>query len=241
VIAYLGVKAGHIDPAVSSVVIFAFVFTSLATPSLFTLSRTLPQKLGPWLGKLGFAAPDQARRISMHGHAEPVIVVLGYHRMAAALLQDIGRQQPDLLPDIVVVDVNVRTHAAIKQQGVRVLYGDAGSAETLRHAGVESAKLVISTVPDDMLRGTNNRAIVRAVRGVNKAAAIFACASRASDVDPLYEAGATYVYMPSAETANGVFLAGMALLDGQLESFRDKREAACGPLQMRNDVEGMST
>jgi Kef-type K+ transport system membrane component KefB len=241
VIAYLGVKAGHIDPSISSVVIFAFVFTSLATPWLFSLSKTLPQKLGPILGKFGFAAPDQARRISMHGHAEPTIVVLGYHRMAAALLQDIGHQHPELLPAVMVVDVNVRTHAAIKQQGVRVLYGDAGSPETLRHAGVESAKLVISTVPDDLLRGTSNRAIVRAIRAVSESASVFACASRAGDVDPLYEAGASYVYMPSAETANGVFRAGMAALDGQLESFRDMREASHGPLQTRHDVEGMST
>jgi Kef-type K+ transport system membrane component KefB len=241
VIAYLGAKAGHIDPAVSSVVIFAFVVTSIATPWLFSLSRTLPQQLGPWLERLGFAAPDQARRISMHGHAEPTIVVLGYHRMAAALLQDIGRQHPELLPEVVVVDVNVRTHAAIKQQGVRVLYGDAGSTETLRHAGVETAKLVISTVPDELLRGTSNRAIVSAVRAVSRETLVFACASRAGDVDPLYEAGASYVYMPSAETAIGVFQASIAALDAQLASYRDTRDAAYGPLQTRRDVDGMST
>jgi Kef-type K+ transport system membrane component KefB len=241
VIAYLGVKAGHIDPTIASVVIFAFVFTSIATPSLFTVSRTLPLKLGPWLGKLGFKAPDEARRISIHGHLEPTIVVLGYHRMAAALLQDIGRQHPELLLEVVVVDVNVRTHAAIKQQGVRVMYGDAGSTETLRRAGVETAKLVISTVPDELLRGTSNRAIVSAVRAVSDSVSVFACASRAGDVDPLYDAGASYVYMPSAETAAGVFLASVAALDGQLESYRDTRDAAYGPLQTRNDVEGMST
>jgi len=240
VIVYLGVKAGHVDDGIASIVIFAFVFTSLATPFLFNASRTLPARLGPLLRKLGFKGPNEDARISMHGDAEPEIVILGYHRVAAALLQDVSRQHPELLPSILVVDVNVRTHASIKQQGVRVLYGDAGSPETLRHAGVEQAKLVICTVPDELLRGTSNQAIVRAVRSVSSAPVLFGCASRAADVDALYEAGATYVYMPSAETANGVFEAGMASLLGQLGDYQARREAACGPLQTRSDVEGMS-
>jgi len=99
---------------------------------------------------------------------------------------------------------------------------------------------VISTVPDELLRGTSNRAIVRAVRSVAPQVTLFACASSATQVDPLYTAGASYVFMPSAETANGVFAAGMAALDGHLDDFHMTREAAYGPLQTRGDVEGMS-
>jgi Kef-type K+ transport system membrane component KefB len=239
VIAYLGVKAGHIDATLASVVIFAFALTSLATPLLFNLSRTLPARLGPLLSRLGFAGPEEGR-VSIHGHGENEIIILGFHRVAASLLQDVSRQHPELLPSIVVVDVNVRTHAAVKQQGVRVMYGDAGSPETLRHAGVERAKLVVCTIPDELLRGTSNQAIVRAIRSVAAQPLVFACASRAADVDVLYAAGASYVFMPSAETANGVFAAGMAALLGQLDDFRATREAAYGPLQTRVDVDGMS-
>lgn len=239
VIAYLGVKAGHIDSTLASVVIFAFVLTSLATPFLFDLSRTLPARLGPLLERLGFAGPE-AGRASIHGHGQNEILILGFHRVAASLLQDVSRQNPELLPSILVVDVNVRMHAAVRQRGVRVMYGDAGSPETLRHAGVEQAKLVVCTVPDEMLRGTSNRAIVSAIRNITAAPTVFACASRAADVDALYAAGASYVFMPSAETANGVFAAGMAALDGQLDDFRARREAAYGPLQTRVDVDGMS-
>jgi Kef-type K+ transport system membrane component KefB len=240
VIVYLGVKAGHIDEGVASVVIFAFVLTSLTTPLLFDLSRTLPPRLGPLLGRIGFSGPEEGR-VSIHGHADTEIVILGFHRVAAALLQDVSRQHPELLGAIAVIDVNVRAHAALRQQGVRVLYGDAGSPETLRHAGVEQAKLVVSTIPDELLRGTSNQAIVRAVRSVAPAPIVFACASRAADVDALYAAGASYVFMPSAETANGVFAAGMAALVGQLDHYRATREAAYGPLQTRLDVDGMST
>jgi hypothetical protein len=48
-------------------------------------------------------------------------VLLGFHRVASALLQDIGRQRPEFLPSVVVLDTNVRAHAAIAEQGVRVV------------------------------------------------------------------------------------------------------------------------
>jgi Kef-type K+ transport system membrane component KefB len=241
VIAYLGVKAGHIDEGATSVVIFAFVITALATPALFSLASTLPQRLGPLLSRLGFAEPSKGRASLVDADERPAILILGFHRVAAALIQDIGRQHPELLPSVVVLDINIQTHATIKQQGVRVHYGDAGSPEALRHAGVEHAQLVISTIPDELLRGTSNAAIVRAVRATAPDVPLFACASRAASVDALYGAGATYVYMPSSETANGLFAAGMATLEGHLDDYRATREAACGPLHTRIDVDGMST
>jgi hypothetical protein len=241
VIAYLGVHAGHIDHALASVVIFAFVLTALATPLLFTLSTTLPLQIDELLSRMGITDPHRAAARNSDRHEQPQIVILGFHRMAAALLQDISRQHPEFLREVLVVDLNVLTHSVIKQLGVRVMYGSAGSKETLLHAGVERAKLVISTIPDELLRGTSNQAIVEAVRAVSPNTIIFACGSRAREVDALYQAGATYVYMPSSETANGVFAAGLAAMSGKLDDYRSTREAACGPLQTRLDVERMSS
>lgn len=240
VIAYLGVKAGHIDGETASVVIFAFVITSVATPFIFTLAEMLPFKLGPWLGHLGFAAPTSRSRIVDEENHPPSIVVLGYHRVGAALLQDIVRRRPDLVPSVVVLDINVQTHAGLRQQGFRVLYGSAGNPEALRHAGVGRAQLVISTLADELLRGTSNEAIVRAIRAISETTLIFASASRGSAADALYAAGASYVYMPAAETANGVLEASIAALGGKLEDYRQTRESACGPLTTRLDVDRMS-
>jgi len=240
VIAYLGVKAGHIDPALGSVIIFAFVITALATPALFSLSNTLPLRVDKWLLSLGLVDPHARTKDEADDHPHPTVVVLGFHRVAAALIQDVGRQHPEILPKVLVVDINVQTHPIIKRQGVKVLYGSAGSRETLQHAGIEHAQLVIATIPDELLRGTSNAAIVKAVRAIAPNVPLFACASRAADVDVLYAAGASYVYMPSSETANGVFAAGMAALSGQLDHYRASREATFGPLQTRLDVERMS-
>jgi Trk K+ transport system NAD-binding subunit len=206
---------------------------------LMTLSRTVPLRVGPLLDKLGFKMPE--RMTDGLGHlARPRIVVLGFHRVGFALLQDIGRQHPEWLPDVMVVDINVQTHGAIRELGARVVYGDAGNVETLRHAHVDTAELVISTVPDELLKRTSNEAIVKAVRSVAPNAEVFACASRADRVRALYEAGATYVYMPSAETANGVMSAAAASLLHKLQDFRATRDAACGPLTERKELEQMT-
>ncbi len=239
VIVYLGQKAGHVDATFVSVVIFAFVITALLTPMLISVSRTLPARLAPLLDRMGFRLPE--RLTDGLGHlARPRIVVLGFHRVAYALLQDIGRQHPDWLPDVMVVDINVQTHRDIRELGARVVYGDAGNPETLRHARVDTAELVISTVPDELLKRTSNEAIVKAVRSVAPEVAIFACASRADRCEQLYAAGANYVYMPSVETANGVLSAAAAALGGKLDDFRAIREAACGPLTERKELGGMS-
>ncbi|MDB4976115.1 MAG: putative Glutathione-regulated potassium-efflux system protein [Myxococcaceae bacterium] len=239
VIVYLGQKAGHVDGAFASVVIFAFVITALLTPLLMTVSRTAPIRCAALLDKLGFKLPE--RMTDGLGHlARPRIVVLGFHRVGFALLQDISRQHPEWLDDVLVVDINVQTHAAIRELGARVIYGDAGNPETLRHAHVDSAQLVISTVPDELLKRTSNEAITKAVRAVAPNVTIFACASRADRVEQLYEAGASYVYMPSVETANGVMVAAASALLGKLEDFRVMHEASSGPLTDRGELGGMS-
>ncbi|MDB4985813.1 MAG: putative potassium-efflux system protein, partial [Myxococcaceae bacterium] len=209
------------------------------TPLLMTVSRTAPIRCAALLDKLGFKMPE--RMTDGLGHlARPRIVVLGFHRVGFALLQDISRQHPEWLDDVMVVDINVQTHQAIRELGARVVYGDAGNPETLRHARVETAELVISTVPDELLKRTSNEAITKAVRAVAPNVAIFACASRADRVELLYEAGASYVYMPSVETANGVMFAASSALLGKLEDFRAMHEASSGPLTDRKELEGMS-
>ncbi|HEY6881728.1 MAG TPA: cation:proton antiporter, partial [Polyangiales bacterium] len=239
VIAYLGVKAGHIGAGMVSVIIFAFVITALITPLMMTLSRSLPIKAGPLLDKLGFKMPE--RMTDGLGHiARPRIVILGFHRVGVALLQDIGRRQPELLPDVMVVDINVQTHAAIRELGARVVYGDAGNPETLRHAHVDTAEIVISTVPDELLKRTSNAAIVEAVRQVAPNVLVFATASRADVVEKLYAKGASYVYMPTVETAFGVMNAMLSALGGKLNDYRATHEATNGPLTDRKELAGMS-
>ena len=81
----------------------------------------------------------------------------------------------------------------LADRGLHVIYGDISNVDTLVHAGVGKAEIIILSVPDSLLKGANNEKLVRHVRALNPTAKIVATADLLSDVDDLYAAGADYV------------------------------------------------
>ena len=73
-------------------------------------------------------------------------MLLGYFLNAEALGEELRAVRPDLLERVLVVDFNVQNHDKVLASGMRVLYGDIGNPETLRHLGIAQAKVVMSTI-----------------------------------------------------------------------------------------------
>lgn len=222
VIAYLGARLGHIDGTHVSAVIFAFVLTALATPFLFTSSDALYEKLRGVLDVIGIRS--RGTKAENETKQPPRLVVLGFHRVASALLSELERKHPEMLEHTLVVDTNARTHAAIEKRGVHVVYGDVSSTETLRHAGVAQAEVIVSTVTDELLKGTNNEHIVRQVRALAPQAVIIANCTPTAGVAKLKAAGANHVFRVATEAAHGLLPAIEASLNGTLETFQETRE-----------------
>ncbi|KAB2911074.1 MAG: hypothetical protein F9K40_01435, partial [Kofleriaceae bacterium] len=216
-ILYLAAKLGQVDGMHVSAVIFAFVLTALATPFLFGMSDRLYLSLRGLLDKLGI----RSRGVKPEAESEnpPRLVLLGFHRVASALLAEIERTEPELVPETMVIDINSGLHEQLRQRGVQVVYGDMSSTEVLRHAGIDKAKVIVSTVPDTLLRGTSNAQIVRQLRQLAPDAVIIACADRASDVKLVRDAGADHAFRPPAEVAIGLVPAVIAGLEGTMPGF----------------------
>jgi len=233
VIAYAGLSLGHITPELSSVIIFAFVLTALLTPLLFRQADLIHELFGPWLSRLGFREPETAQAQDQESYS---LALLGFHRIASSLLHEIQRTQPDLTKRLLVVDFNVQLHSAIARLGPRVRYGDLRNPETLHHAGVDKAEVVIITVPDDLLKGTSNRKIVEAVRHINPSARIIASAIELQAAEAVYKAGADYVYLPRVDTAQALMPALSHALEGTLAQYRKEEELREGPWSNRREV-----
>jgi len=107
---------------------------------------------------------------------------LDFFRAASALLSEIERQNPGLLDQIGVVDFNPVVFQTLKGRGIHVTYGDISNVDTLVHAGVGKAEIIILSVPDSLLKGANNEKLVRHVRSLNTAAKIISTADVLSDV-----------------------------------------------------------
>ena len=43
-------------------------------------------------------------------------------------------------------------------------YGDLANPETLHHVGLNEAQVIVCTIPDDLLRGIDNKSLVHVVR-----------------------------------------------------------------------------
>ncbi|MEX0852769.1 MAG: cation:proton antiporter [Bauldia sp.] len=233
VIAFLGLQYGHLSPELASTIVFAFVLTALLTAPLYHTAYAIYAVMRPLLAALGFREPPEAEA---KDDKQWRLALLGFHRVASSLLYDLARDDPQLVSDTVVIDFNVGLHARIRQVGAHVEYGDLSNADTLLHAGVGRAQVVISTVPDDLMRGTDNRRLVAAVRRMNPAAIIVANAVNLADCDAIYAAGADYVFLSRVETARALAEVVGEALNGKITDYRVAREKEFGTPGSRGEV-----
>jgi Kef-type K+ transport system membrane component KefB len=124
------------------------------------------------------------------GHGSAEILVLGYFTNADSLMRLIRERDPSLLRRLLVVDFNTRNHANMRALGLNVAYGDIGQPETLRHLGIDHARIVVSTINDHFLRGTSNEALLAQVHRLNPQAKVIVTAVDAMQAKLLSEAGA---------------------------------------------------
>jgi len=233
VVTFLGITLGHLSPDLATAIILAFVMTALTTGPFYHYAYDIHTFLSPVLRRLGFKSPA---RSDNDDEREWRLVILGFHRIASSLLHDIARDDPALIKDTLVIDYAVGLHDQIRKAGAHVEYGDLSNADTLHHAGVDRAEIVISTISDDIMRGINNAELVANVRKINPEALIIANAVNLSDVDQIYAAGANYVFVSRLDSAAALGEAIAYALNGTLAEYRDIREKAHGKPSTREEV-----
>jgi Kef-type K+ transport system membrane component KefB len=232
VVIQTGVAAGHIKTETSSAASFAFVV--LAVLSTFVMARSdqvTRGLIGP-LKRIGLRDLDHVHEHADehgggHGEARRV-VILGFFRAASALLSEIERRNPMALDQITVIDFNPVVFQTLSDRGVHVVYGDISNVDTLVHAGVGKAELIIFSIPDSLLKGANNEKLVRHVRSLNPTAKIVATAELLSDVNDLYRAGADYVTVTRLTDAHELYEVIEAAHAGLLEDKRAEMDALLG-------------
>ena len=124
-----------------------------------------------------------------------------------------------------MIDFNVALHAGIRELGATVKYGDLANPETLHHLGLNQCQVIVCTIPDDLLRGIDNRSLVHVVREMAPNASIISNAIATDEIKHVYEAGADYVYLNRFEAAWTLQRAIQAGIEQQLDTFRTKRQS----------------
>ena len=232
-----GIVSGHIKTETASAASFAFVILAVLSTFMMTRSDPITRVAIGLLKRIGIRDLDHGHATDAEheeGHGETRrIVILGFFRAASAMLSEIERRNPLLLDQISVVDFNPDVFRTLVDRGLHVIYGDISNLDTLVHAGVGRAQIIILSVPDSLLKGANNERLVRHVRSLNPTAKIVSTADLLSDVDDLYAAGADYVTVPRLSDAHELFAVIEAADDGLLE---DKRAEMDTQLRKRKEV-----
>jgi Trk K+ transport system NAD-binding subunit len=144
--------------------------------------------------------------------------MLGFHRVASSLLYQ--TQGSSNGHEVLVVDFSPEVYRELQAMELPVLYGDISHLDTLEHSGVEAARVVVSTVSEDFLRGTDNLTLLRQIKRLNPNTRVILSAESFDRAREMYAAGADYVVLPRIETARAFFDALEALERGELDDLR---------------------
>jgi len=196
VITALGIKYQHIVPDIQTLIIYIFVMTSISSTYMIKSSHFLQNYLSKVLIRIGIKDIHESQREEVSGPPKD-IALLGFFRIASSFLQEIEEESPNLLQKLLVVDYNPVVYRKLHDLGVKVVYGDISHLETLHHAGIEDAKLVLSTISDDILVGTNNLKIIGLMKKLCPQAKIIVTAESPGAALKLYQEGADYVLLPN--------------------------------------------
>ena len=198
VIASLGVGFGHIDRTVLSIIIFVFVFTSIGATYLIKSNDFIQKRISKGLIKLGLQDFHKAEGEKENNGKE--VVILGFHHYSSSLLNEFLEVEDDadlsIKERLLVVDFNPVVLQKLKDQGITAIYGDISHLDTLHHAGISQAKVVISSIPDSILVGTTNFKILQHLNHLCKNAQKVVHAENLEEAKKLYDEGADFVFLP---------------------------------------------
>ncbi len=154
----------------------------------------------------------RVKDIARAGASEPpqtspkAIVFLGFFREASSIIHEFELSSSEngrhaLLDDILVIDFNPLVYSELRRRGIECIYGDVAHMETLHHAKIHDAELVLSTIPDQILKGTDNARLLKKIRHLCPHAKAIVTADSPQKALDLYDRGADFVLIPSMHSS----------------------------------------
>lgn len=119
------------------------------------------------------------------------VVVIGYGRVGEHIVTVLGYLGVPRL----IVELDASRLTEFEQQGVPTLFGDAANSEILTHTGLERARALVVTVPDE----TAAEIIIASAHEIAPHLPIIARAATRSGVERLVKLGARDVILPELE------------------------------------------
>ncbi|HEX8142310.1 MAG TPA: cation:proton antiporter [Pyrinomonadaceae bacterium] len=240
VVASLGLAFGHIDSQVVSLIIFVFVITSTTSTYMINYNYQLYRFFSRALSALrlkDIAQGGGSVEESLQTSPKP-IVFLGFFREASAIIHEFELKGSEgarhsLLNDVLVIDFNPVVYSELGRRGIECIYGDVAHMETLHHAKIHDAELVVSTIPDHILKGTDNERLLKKIRQLCPQAKAIVTADSPQRALELYGLGADFVFIPRIHSSAQV---AEVIESGLREGLENVRTEQIEHLRLRDEV-----
>lgn len=185
-----GMREGLISEQTYAIILAVAAISIIVNPFAFrTLDaiETVLRRLGPiwrFIDRQG-EIPEPPVPRSDH------VVIVGYGRVGELT----GHALSQLSIPFAVVEIDLERARALNAAGIPTIWGDAGTREVLERTGIEHARAVVITVPEE-----SSAFVATAVaRALNPAVPVLVRARTGGEIHPLRELGANEVIVPEYE------------------------------------------
>ncbi len=193
VIATLGVELGHLSQFTLAVMIYSMAILAIVSSYAIRFNHQLyvifERLTGP--AELRHKGGEHS-----DNDGAGVIVLLGCHRIGLAFLDALENRRPELLRHVTVIDFNPKLVTELRKKNIHAVFGDIANLDTLSHAHLDHAQLILSTIPDMLLKGTSNSALIRMAKTLAPEAVIAATADDTQHEAKLFLQGAHFALKP---------------------------------------------
>ncbi len=196
VVVALGVDYKHIPESLLAACTLALVVTLLLSSFMIPSGYSIYRFLKPILEKIGIRDHVMSAE-SKTNASNKSIVLFGFYREASSFLEEfIRRHSKSMIDQLLVIDFNPETLESLTERGVPCIYGDIGHPESLRNQHFNEAAVILSTIPDNQLKGTTNLKLLHSLRLLAPKARIIVTADTLEKAREMYAQGADYVFVP---------------------------------------------
>ena len=184
VILAFGLKLGHIDESIVSIVTMVAIITIMMSSYMSIYSEGFYRKINKYLRV--FEKNKVKKEILTDEIPKRPIVLIGYHRTGKSIMNNLDKDQ------VLVIDFDPEVINQSKHLGMANILGDISDPEVLDLAHIRQSKLIICTSADieDSLRVLNH------IKDLKRKPKVVARAATQPEAKTLYKAGATYVLLP---------------------------------------------
>lgn len=182
-----GIALGHLEPTVLTLATTVGLVTIAASSLIIQHNAAIYDVLRPVFRFMEPKRPLSREHKTVHPSVKTYL--FGLHDIGTAALAALREiDQP-----FAVVDFDPTVIRDLEKVGVPAIYGDAGDDAFLEEIGIESAKFIVSTIPDVSV----SLEILGYLRGKGFSGTAIVSARTAEESEKCYAAGATYVIIPT--------------------------------------------